>query len=127
MTGTAAIGSSKLSTEGGFGGGQLGYNLQRDRFVFGIETDIQGAAIKGNTYSEAIIANANPALTLPALETGAGAKSTLDWFGTVRGRLGYSAGNALFFGNTLLYATGGFAYGGVRDSLCPRRLVQRPP
>ena len=50
---TTGLGSSKLSTEGGFGGGQLGYNLQRDRFVFGIETDLQGAAIKGNTFSEA--------------------------------------------------------------------------
>jgi outer membrane immunogenic protein len=38
-------------------------------------------------------------------------KSSLDWFGTVRGRLGYS------FGSTLVYVTGGFAYGGVRDQL----------
>jgi outer membrane immunogenic protein len=111
LTGTTALGSSKLSTQGGFGGGQVGYNLQRDRFVFGLETDIQGGAIKGNTYSHAIIANADPAHTLPDLETGAGARSNLDWFGTLRGRLGYS------FGSTLLYGTGGFAYGGVRDSL----------
>jgi outer membrane immunogenic protein len=34
----------------------------------------------------------------------------VDYFGTVRGRLGYA------FGGTLLYATGGFAYGGVRSS-----------
>ena len=32
----------------------------------------------------------------------------VDWFGTVRGRLGYA------FGNTLIYGTGGFAAGGVR-------------
>ena len=110
LTGSAGAGTSKLSTEGGFGGGQIGYNLQRDHFVFGLETDLQGAAIKGNTYSEAIIANTLPA-TLPLVESGAWAKSNLDWFGTARGRLGYS------FGSTLLYATGGLAYGGVRDSL----------
>ncbi len=110
LTGTAGAGSSKLSTQGGFGGGQLGYNLQRDHFVFGIETDIQGGAIKGNTYSEAIAPN-TPATLLPLADTEAWARSTLDWFGTVRGRLGYT------FGTTLLYATGGFAYGGVRDFL----------
>ena len=32
----------------------------------------------------------------------------MDWFGTVRGRIGYA------FGNTLVYGTGGFAAGGVR-------------
>jgi outer membrane immunogenic protein len=111
-------GTSKLQTEGGFGGGQLGYNLQRDRFVFGVETDIQGAAIKGNTFSKAFSTLVPPA-TVPTLETEAWARSTLDWFGTVRGRLGYSAGSIFgsTFGNTLLYATGGFAFGGARDSL----------
>jgi outer membrane immunogenic protein len=107
----AGLGASKLSTEGGFGGGQLGYNLQRDRFVFGIETDIQGAAIKGNTFSEALATTTALGATLSSVDTEAWARSTLDWFGTVRGRLGYS------FGSALLYATGGFAYGGVRDSL----------
>ena len=110
---SAGVGASTLKTEGGFGGGQLGYNLQRDRFVFGIETDIQGSVLKGNTFSNASVAG----VLLPSVETDAWAKSTLDWFGTVRGRLGYSAGNTLFFGDTLVYATGGFAYGGVRDTL----------
>ena len=110
LTGEAGAGLSKLSTQGGFGGGQLGYNLQRDHFVFGIETDIQGAAIKGNTFSEAVIVDVGPNV-LPSWETGALARSNLDWFGTLRGRLGYS------FGSTLLYATGGLAYGGVRDLL----------
>jgi outer membrane immunogenic protein len=108
-------GQSTLKTEGGFGGGQLGYNVQRDRLVFGIETDIQGSVLKGNTFSNASVQLLGA--PLPAVETEAWAKSTLDWFGTVRGRLGYSLGNTLFFGDTLLYATGGFAYGGVRDTL----------
>src|SRR5689334_17433089 len=36
--------------EGGFGGGQIGYNWQAGQFVFGLETDIQGADI-GRTSS----------------------------------------------------------------------------
>ena len=36
--------------------------------------------------------------------------SRMDFFGTVRGRLGY------VFDRTLIYATGGFAYGDVRNS-----------
>ena len=32
-----------------------------------------------------------------------------DWFGTVRGRVGYA------WDRTLIYATGGFAYGNVED------------
>ncbi len=107
--------TSKLWTEGGFGGGQAGYNVQRNRFVFGLETDFQGAAVKGNTFSEAEVFPAGA--VIPTVINEAWARSSLDWFGTVRGRLGYSAGNALFFGETLFYATGGFAYGGVRDSL----------
>src|SRR5690242_9518266 len=31
--------------EGGFGGGQIGYNWQAGQFVFGVEADIQGADI----------------------------------------------------------------------------------
>ena len=113
---TTTANTASLWTQGGFGGGQLGYNVQRDRFVFGVETDIQASAIKGAAMAEAIV--------LPPSGTfGSGVvnealtKSNLDWFGTVRGRLGYSLGNTLFFGNTLVYATGGFAYGGVKDSL----------
>ena len=99
-----ASASSKLWPEGGFGGGQLGFNVQRDRFVFGVEADIQGAGISGRTSTEAALGGGT-------VITDAWAKSTLDWFGTLRGRAGYAVGG------TLLYATGGFAYGGVRDRL----------
>ena len=104
-----ASGWSKLTPEGGFGGGQLGYNVQRNRFVGGVEADIQGASLKDNAFSEAAFQSFGA--PLPAVKAEAWTKSSLDWFGTVRGRLGYS------FGSTLLYVTGGFAYGGVRDQL----------
>ena len=32
---------------GGFAGGQVGYNLQRDRFVYGVEADLQRAGVDG--------------------------------------------------------------------------------
>ncbi len=83
---------------GWFGGGQIGYNWQgrlHPNLVLGIEADIEGADINGS-----------------GTVTGAATASTsLDWFGTLRGRAGYAVGNAL------LYGTGGFAYGGVQDKL----------
>jgi len=94
-----------FQTNGGFGGAQFGYNMQRARLVFGIETDIQASAIGGKTALTAFSTD------LTSVETSASARSNLDWFGTLRGRLGYA------FGGTLVYGTGGFAYGGLRDSL----------
>ena len=104
-----ASGWSKLAPEGGFGGGQLGYNVQRNRFVFGVETDIQGASLNGNAFSEAAFQPFGA--PLHAVKAEAWTKSSLDWSGAVRGRLGYT------LGSTLVYVTGGFAYGGVRDQL----------
>src|SRR5436190_14873520 len=37
-----------FNDQGGFGGGQLGYNWQAGKFVFGFETDIQGSDIKSS-------------------------------------------------------------------------------
>ncbi len=78
-----------LDPTGGFGGGQVGYNFQRGNIVFGVEADFQGAGISdSNSY----------------------AKSEMDYFGTVRGRVGYA------FGRALVYGTGGFAFGDVQNS-----------
>ncbi len=78
-----------LDPTGGFGGGQIGFNFQRGSFVAGLESDIQGAGIN---------------------DSGGGVKSSLDWFGSVRGRAGYA------FGRTLAYATGGLGYGQVTNA-----------
>jgi outer membrane immunogenic protein len=89
--------------DGGFGGAQIGFNLQSGSWVFGVETDIQGAAI-GNTSTKTI---AGTATTLPSVSTG---RDHIDWFGTLRARAGVTVDQVLFFG------TAGLAYGGVRSS-----------
>jgi outer membrane immunogenic protein len=77
-------------SSGGFVGGTLGYNWQTGSTVFGLETDIAWSGIEGTS-------------TLGALPITTGS----DWFGTVRGRIGYAWDRAL------LFASGGLAYGNV--------------
>jgi len=77
--------------DGGFGGGQLGYNWQRGNIVFGLEGDIQAGDISGRAYTF----------------DGDTARSDVNWFSTVRGRLGFTNGP------WLLYATGGLAIADV--------------
>jgi outer membrane immunogenic protein len=81
------------------GGLQAGYNWQAGNVVFGLEADIQAASLEDNNTC------------FKCGPGGLSINSKLPWFGTVRGRLGYSVGPSLF------YATGGLAYGGVKTSL----------
>lgn len=91
--------------EGVFGGGQMGYNWQRGSLVLGVEVDMQASGIRDTTHDT---------------NFGDVATSKLNWFGTVRGRLGYA------FDRALVYATGGFAYGGVENQLSGPLLVGSP-
>lgn len=95
VRGGALPGSVSLSNDAFIGGGQLGYNYQFNaNFVAGVEADIQGVAT--NTATAGYAAG------------GAYVQATrsLDYLGTVRGRLGYAVVPSLF-----VYATGGLAYG----------------
>jgi outer membrane immunogenic protein len=95
---TSTVTFRGLSPEGGFGGGQIGYNWQgvlHPHVVLGIEADIQGADIQ-----DKFVAASGPRTY----------ESKIDYFGTVRGRIGYA------LDRTLVYFTGGFAYGGVNNS-----------
>jgi outer membrane immunogenic protein len=90
-----------LKPGGGIFGGQAGYNFQTGPFVWGIETDIQWSGIKASATS------AVPCCVGIAGDTGVGTTSqSLDWFGTVRGRMGYT-----LWDRGLLYGTGGLIYG----------------
>src|ERR1700755_1337304 len=84
------IGGDPGELNGGFGGGQIGYNWQRNHVVLGIEADLQGAGIPHRFLHP---------FPAPSVDT----RQDIHFFGTVRGRLGYS------IGQTLIYGTAGFA------------------
>jgi len=87
--------------DGFVGGGQVGYNYQFGAFVVGVEADIQWADL-GGSNDDFVLVPAGFGTFVPA-----GVSGGLDWFGTVRARLGFA------FDRALVYATGGFAYGGA--------------
>lgn len=94
-------GTASLNSSGGFGGGQIGYNYQfAPTWVAGIEADIEASGIEGNLSA-----------SVPGFVSLTGG-TKLEYFGTVRGRIGY-----LVTPSALLYATGGWAYGQNTSSL----------
>jgi outer membrane immunogenic protein len=100
--GCSAPGSETLNLKGGFIGGQVGYNLQTGLFVWGIEADIQVSGI--NQTGTILVPCCNAAFTGPPGSLSI--SDRLEWFGTVRGRLGIA-----IWDRTLLYGTGGVIYG----------------
>jgi outer membrane immunogenic protein len=93
-----------LSPLGAIGGGQIGYNWQvTPNWVFGIETDFQGSGQKDTVCLGCIFISAGG----QSGQLGTVLTQRIDWFGTARGRLGWTSGPALF------YATGGLAYGHI--------------
>lgn len=101
IAGLNAVDSFNLAPDGINGGAQAGYNWQAGNVVFGVETDIQASSQRDNRTCVATCS------TLLAAQYDA----KLPWFGTVRGRIGYSVGSTLF------YATGGYAYGNVKTNI----------
>lgn len=75
-----------------FGGGQLGYNFQRDRFVFGVEAD----------FGDMPLSKTSIELTTPF--STASSKIDSSFYADVTGRLGFTVDRAL------IYAKGGYAY-----------------
>jgi outer membrane immunogenic protein len=74
-------------------------------FVWGVETDFQGANIQG----EKSVANTFPAVDVTTSGTGS---QKIDWLGTLRGRVGWTPTPPV-----LIYATGGLAYGRVKTDV----------
>ncbi len=92
-----------VQDNGGFGGGQIGYNWQggfglNRNLVLGLEADFEGAGIDSSGTT-----------TLYPAGVAAQHDISIDFLGTVRGRIGYAWGPAL------AYFTGGFAYGDVKN------------
>lgn len=108
----AAAGATTVASvkdDGFIGGGQVGYNFQfANNFVVGLEADFQGASARGNATAANLVGVAG----FPANSVGTAVtiNKGLDFFGTVRGRVGF-----LITPTLLAYGTGGFAYGQARS------------
>jgi outer membrane immunogenic protein len=108
-SGCGLIPFAGLKPAGVIGGGQVGFNWQRGSFVVGLEDDFQAADIQGSTRTNGPWGFVNNMLLTPPSSFFV-ASHKLDWFGTTRLRLGYAG-----FDRTLIYATGGVAYGRVEE------------
>jgi outer membrane immunogenic protein len=111
--------------DGVIGGGQVGYNWQFTNYLFGIEADMQASGQKGtNTTNNAfflpIAFFGGAMIPSPVTLTNT---TRLDWFGTVRGRIGYVVDR------WLVYGTGGLAYGqlNVSSSVVPTTIAAAFP
>jgi outer membrane immunogenic protein len=88
---------------GVIGGGQIGYNWTlTPQWVGGLVADFQGSGIRGSQIN-----TVTPTGFVTSNQTNS---EQIDWFGTVRAKLGYAQNN------WLLYGTGGLAYGRVATS-----------
>ena len=116
----ASAGTGVLGNNFGgvIGGGQVGYNYQfgggglGSGWVVGLEADIQGVAgSSGNSNSVSGAPLGPPAPPGFGMVGVTQVSRSLDYLGTLRGRIGF-----LFTPTLLLYGTGGLAYGGVNSS-----------
>jgi outer membrane immunogenic protein len=100
--------SRKRAAQRLLGGLQAGYNWQIQQWVLGLEADIQATGEKDDPIFCSAIGC--PAGSLIGTST-----TKLPWFGTVRGRVGYSW-NYAPNRPILFFLTGGLAYGEVDAS-----------
>jgi opacity protein-like surface antigen/hemolysin activation/secretion protein len=119
----SALGASGRSSAPGGGysaGAQIGYNLQSNRLVVGLEADAQGANTRsrsglftgyvanglGIQWSDGTVEFQDDTVLTSVRHT-----KNVDWLSTLRGRAGYLVTPGL-----LAYGTGGLAVGGVSAS-----------
>lgn len=100
--------------EGFFGGFQIGRNWQDGSFVYGVEADISVADMKQSSSFAASASVLDLSVLDGAIDAGIGTyevagsiETGLNFFGTLRGRMGFAWDRLLVFG------TGGIAFGDV--------------
>ncbi len=94
------------NVKGWIGGGQAGYNWLRGQWLFGLEGDLQASGERARLDGGATISFTfadGTHFTDAILMTNSW---KLDWFGTLRGRVGVTVAESWLF-----YATGGLAVG----------------
>ena len=100
LPGTGARNTSWLA------GGQVGYNLQINQFVLGVEADASATGLRMTGSAIATRLTGSPIQQTVTLAT----TTDIDWMATLRARLGFAAGRALF------YVTGGGAVADIDTS-----------
>lgn len=109
----AAIGASTIlpaNLDSFAGGGQIGWNWQfAPRWVAGVEADIQVFSKQSAQSSRASLTDV-AGLGGYQIGTFSHGSRTQEYLGTVRGRIGFLATPSL-----MIYATGGLAYGQVKE------------
>ena len=98
--------TGSFPTTGFLVGGTAGVNYQIDQYVFGIEGDGDWTNLKGNSGSTCGAISA----VVPPPDS---CQTQSEWLATVRGRVGYA------LDRTLLYVTGGAAFGNIQTGLNP--------
>jgi outer membrane immunogenic protein len=92
----AANGAFSSNPQGVIGGAHVGYNLQINQWVFGLEGSVDGTSMSGtSTFGVADNLGGTGSIT---------ASTSSDVQGSIRGRVGVA------FDRALLYATGGVAF-----------------
>ncbi|MFN3890466.1 MAG: outer membrane protein [Beijerinckiaceae bacterium] len=100
-------GRHRSGDDAGFtGGAQIGYNWQFGGMVVGLEADVNYLDRNGGSRSYDVLDVAGPGGPYDVVLRGNRGGS--NWFGTIRPRIGVA------FDRTMLYATGGLAWGGSR-------------
>lgn len=109
LTGGTCAPPASFGISGGLGGVEAGYNWQANQsWLVGVETDFDWSRIRGAGTSNFLI---DP-LNFPPGTSSFSVNQNVDWFGTIRGRLGWMPVNS-----TLLFGTVGFAYGHVNENV----------
>lgn len=90
-----ALLQSENDVNGAIYGAHIGYNVQRNSLVYGVELGINGTDMDGSGTCVVI----------------GYCSRSMDWYATAVGRLGYAAGN------TLVYGFGGVAWGDVKTEI----------
>jgi outer membrane immunogenic protein len=102
-----------LRPDGFTGGIQIGFNKQFNSFVAGIEADLSYADLDETKSAT------GPVFIGGNFQTGL--ETRLNWYGTVRGRLGVLAAD-----NLLLYSTGGAAFSDAKTTLTATNAAHAP-
>jgi outer membrane immunogenic protein len=108
----SAFGPLTAKVDGVAVGIHTGYNWQVNQIVFGLEGDLSGTF--GNNWGKSVF-------TCPVGCTNSGLHGELNGLASIRGRLGWA------FDRTLIYATGGVAWGLYKSIAGASGILQGPP